>query len=63
MFLQRAIAIIMTYYPIRETRPDEKEEVTHYWEIENKDVIVIPSLSFHPHELQGISGAVHYEGK
>jgi hypothetical protein len=36
---------------------------THYWEIENKDVIVIPSLSFDAHELQSISGIGHYEGK
>jgi hypothetical protein len=36
---------------------------THYWEIENKDVIVIPSLSFDAHELQNISGIGHYEGE
>ena len=36
---------------------------THYWEIENKDALVIPSLSFDAHELQSISGIGHYEGK
>ena len=36
---------------------------THYWEIENKDMLVIPSLSFDAHELQSISGIGHYEGR
>jgi hypothetical protein len=36
---------------------------THYWEIENKDVIVIPSLSLDAHELQNITGVGHYEGE
>lgn len=36
---------------------------THYWEIENKDVLVIPSLSFDAHELRSISGIGHYEGR
>ncbi|KAL3809449.1 hypothetical protein ACHAXA_001277 [Cyclostephanos tholiformis] len=36
---------------------------THYWEIEDKDVIVIPSLSLNAHELQNISGVGHYEAE
>ncbi|KAL3784429.1 hypothetical protein ACHAW5_006535 [Stephanodiscus triporus] len=34
---------------------------THFWEIENKDVIVIPSLSLNEHELTFIPAVGHYE--
>ncbi len=56
----------MTTYNTWENNKKNRAACTtapHYWEIENKDAIVIPSLSFDTHELQSISGIGHYEGK
>ena len=41
---------------------DSSSGLTHYWEIEDKDVVVIPSLSFDTQELQSVAGVGHYEG-
>mmetsp|Transcript_33850 Transcript_33850/g.51022 ORF Transcript_33850/g.51022 Transcript_33850/m.51022 type:complete len:479 (-) Transcript_33850:2124-3560(-) len=34
---------------------------TYFWEIENKELVVLPSLSFDTHELQSVPGILHYE--
>jgi hypothetical protein len=39
----------------------QKTKAENYWQVQEQDIICIPSLSFKPEEVGKLTGGIHYE--